>query len=200
MLLNRKDVFEDYTQEIFEQYFDSYIVLEGDENIINKYKIEHPKSNIQIKKTYFEEWDEKEYKEFDIIIAGFILEHVENPREILKKYKQKLSKNGKIFITVPNAEALNRRIGFEAGILANLQELSENDKRQGHRRYYTVNEIKEECQSVGLKIQRVEGIYMKPLTTKQLLSLDMDRNILEAFCTVGKDYPELCVGILLECS
>lgn len=189
-----------YTQEIFERYFGSYTVLEGDEAIIESFQKGHPESNIQIINTFFENWGGKEEEEkYDIIVAGFVLEHVDEPQEIIKKYKKFLKQDGKMFISVPNAEALNRRIGYEANLLKEMKELSENDIKLGHKRYYTVKEIKKECQNAGLKVQRIEGIFLKPLTTRQLLSLNLEQKIMEAFCTVGKEYPELCLGILLEC-
>jgi hypothetical protein len=44
----------------------------------------------------------------------------------------------------------------------------------------------------------IEGIYLKPLTTAQMAQLNLSKEIMEAFCKVGKDFPELCVGVLLE--
>lgn len=104
-----------------------------------------------------------------------------------------------MYIAVPNAEALNRRIGHFAGILPDMKQLSQSDLELGHKRYYTINTIKEECLAAGFQINCVEGIYLKPLTTAQMSSFGFSQNILEAFCRAGKEYPELCVGILLEC-
>ena len=47
---------------------------------------------------------------------GFVLEH---PEEILKKYSKFLEPNGKIFISVPNAN--------KAGLLEDIKMLSETD-------------------------------------------------------------------------
>jgi hypothetical protein len=44
----------------------------------------------------------------------------------------------------------------------------------------------------------MEGIYLKPFTTRQMLSLNFSDEILDALCKVGIDYPELCCGILAE--
>ena len=44
----------------------------------------------------------------------------------------------------------------------------------------------------------MEGIYLKPLTTSQMISLQFDKKIIDAFCEVGIAYPELCCGILAE--
>ncbi len=96
-----------------------------------------------------------------------------------------------MFVTVPNAEVLNRRLGNIAGMLPDMQTLSENDMILGHQRYYTVETLKDDILKAGYEIERMEGIYLKPFTTSQILSLALDRKIIDALCVVGIDYPEL---------
>ncbi len=127
---------------------------------------------------------------------GFILEHVDNPNDVIARFKKFLSPGGNMFIAVPNAEALNRRIGHLAGLLPDIQRLSENDIIQGHKRYYTVKSLTEEVEKAGYIIEFMEGIYLKPLMTSQMISLNLSKEILNALCKVGIDYPELCCGIL----
>lgn len=127
------------TTEIFSDFFEKYVVLEGDRNIIDRFKRTHMKTKAEIIETYFEERTTEET--FDVIILGFILEHVENTNEILKKYARYLSPEAKLYITVPNAEALNRRIGMKAGLLADILQLSESDISFGHKRYYTLETL-----------------------------------------------------------
>lgn len=103
-----------------------------------------------------------------------------------------------MFLTVPNSEVLNRRLGNLAGMLPNMLELSEHDHLAGHKRYYTVQTLEEDVQKAGCVVERFEGIYLKPFTTKQMISLDFDQKVIDALCTVGIDYPELCCGILAE--
>ena len=78
-----------------------------------------------------------------------------------------MAPHGKIFIAVPNAEVLNRRLGHLAGVLPDLQVLSENDIMLGHKRYYTVTSLIEEIKRAGYEIKRMEGIYLKPFTTNK---------------------------------
>jgi len=46
----------------------------------------------------------------------------------------------------------------------------------------------------GFAIESTEGIYLKPFTTAQILSLNLDRKVITALCEVGIQYPELCCG------
>jgi 2-polyprenyl-3-methyl-5-hydroxy-6-metoxy-1,4-benzoquinol methylase len=131
---------------------------------------------------------------------GFILEHVDDPAGILRRYRRFLAPRGKMFVAVPNAEALNRRLGHMAGMLDDMAALSANDAALGHKRYYTVSTLAAQLSEAGYRIDGMEGIYLKPLTTTQMLSLRLDPKIITALCQVGIDYPELCCGILAAIS
>jgi len=130
---------------------------------------------------------------------GFILEHVKNPVQVMNKYKRMLKKQGKMVLSVPNAEAMNRRLGCYAGFLGDVTSLSEYDVELGHLRYYTTDTFKRDIEASGLRIKDIEGIYLKPFTTKQMISLNFDKNILDALCMLGLKYPELSLGIMAEC-
>ena len=140
------------------------------------------------------ETDEK----FDLIVLGFILEHVDDPCEILTKFHKFLIPGGKFYVSVPNAEVLNRKLGNIAGFLPDLQALSDNDVLLGHKRYYTVETLTEDINKSGYNVQRMEGIYLKPFTTCQIISLNLGKEIINALCIVGIDYPELSCGLLAE--
>lgn len=183
-----------FTAEIFSKHFDRHVILEGSSAVIENFKKHFPHCTPEIIETYFEKFESEE--KFDVIVMGFILEHVDDPLQIISHFKKFLSPTGKMFITVPNAEALNRRLGHYAGLLSDLQLLSENDVISGHKRYYTVASLSEEIKSAGYEIEKMEGVYLKPFTTKQMMSLEFDQKIIDALCMAGIDYPELSLGIL----
>jgi hypothetical protein len=103
-----------------------------------------------------------------------------------------------MFVSVPNAEVLNRRLGNLAGLLPDMTVLSDNDRLLGHKRYYTVKTLTEEIEKAGYELVRMEGIYLKPFTTTQILSLNFDKEIIRALCEIAIDYPELSCGMLAQ--
>lgn len=129
---------------------------------------------------------------------GYILEHVKDPDLILKKYADFLNPGGAIYIVVPNAESLHRRIGYEAGLLNDLFKLSNDDLMFGHQRYFTVKTLTDFVHSHNLKITRIEGIFIKPITSQQIRKLELSSEILMGMCKVGIEYPELSNSILME--
>ena len=187
-----------FTTNIFSKSFKRHVVLEGSPAVIQNFKERFPEYAAQIVQTYFEEFDTEE--RFDVIVMGFILEHVDNPFEIIDRYKKFLAPGGKMFLAVPNAEVLNRRLGHLAGMLENMEMLSDNDLLLGHKRYYTVSSLSAEIDRAGYQIDKMEGIYLKPFTTSQMVSLNLDKKKIRALCEVGVYYPELSCGILAQIS
>ena len=138
------------------------------------------------------------FEEYDIVVVGFVLEHVDDPVLIIKRFMRNVKSGGRMYIAVPNAEALNRRLGQLAGMLPDILQLSENDLLLGHRRYYTMKTLTSEITKAGYEIENAEGIYLKPFTTAQILSLHLDRKVITALCEVGVHYPELCLSFMVR--
>lgn len=187
-----------FTTNIFAQHFQNHDVLEGSSAVIQNFKKKKPECPVHVVQTYFEEFSTK--SRYDVIVMGFILEHVDDPLEILRRYREFLAPNGKMFIAVPNAEVMNRRIGHLAGMLDDMSALSENDHLLGHKRYYTVSSLTDVVNQAGYRVNRLEGIYMKPFTTGQIVSLQLSQKIISAMCELGVGYPELSCGLLAEIS
>jgi len=107
-----------YTCNHFSSYYAQYSVIDGSKSIIEKFKQQYPNSKAQVIQSYFENFNIDQT--FDTIIMGFVLEHVDNPNQILNHFKQFIAPNGRCFISVPNAESLHRRFGHEAGLLPDV--------------------------------------------------------------------------------
>lgn len=185
-----------FTANIFSKSFEHHVILEGSPAVIQNFKEKYPECSAEIVETFFETFTSSE--KFDVIIMGFILEHVDNPFEIISRYKHFLAPAGRMFIAVPNAEVMNRKLGHLAGILDDMELLSENDLLLGHKRYYTTTTLSDEIARAGYHLEMLEGIYLKPFTTSQMVSLQLDRKIIDALCELGIGYPELSCGILAE--
>lgn len=169
-----------------------HVVIEGSTEIINNFKTGN--LNITIVKDRFETFDTNE--RFDTIVMGFVLEHVEDPVYILKRYSNFLTPGGSIYAAVPNAESLHRRVGHYAGVLEDMNCLSQSDLQLGHKRLYTVESLREQLDNASLKVVALEGIFLKPLMTSQMQKLDLPAHIIKGFLEIGIFYPELCAGIL----
>lgn len=187
-----------HTSILFNKEFQDHTIIEGSKEIIDNFK----KNNPLIKATLVHEWFERfeTEKRFDVIVLGFVLEHVDNPKIILEKYKKFLKPKGQLFIAVPNAKSLNRRYGLELGLINDIYDLNDNDLALGHKRQYCLDSLTKEVQESGFNIKNTEGIYLKPLPINHLKTLNNFEDNLKAMLKVGIDFPELCVAILIEVS
>ena len=63
---------------------------------------------------------------------------------------------------------------------------------------YDYKYIQDKLDIIELKINKIEGLFLKAMATSQMLQLELSSNVLNAYCAVGREYPELCLGILIE--
>ena len=185
-----------YTTVRFSEYFNRHVVVEGAHSVIDQFRIAYPTCIAEIEETLFEKYETDE--RFDVIVMGFVLEHVDDPVMILQHFRKFLVPGGRCFIAVPNGASLHRRIGKAAGLLEDMMALGAGDIALGHKRLYSVENLKKDIRAGGYRIKWLEGIFLKPFSTMQLESLSLDKNVLEALCNVGINYPELCCALLAE--
>lgn len=187
-----------FTASIFNKACDKHIIVEGSRVVIDLFRKNYPDSSAQIVFDLFESFESRD--KFDIIIMGFILEHVDDPAFLINRYKKFLKSDGKIFVAVPNAKSLNRRLGLELGIINDIYSLNENDIALGHKRQFCRDSLRKLLTDHGFQIIYEEGIYLKPLPLTTLKTLPDFRANLQAMLKVGINFPDLCVGLLVEAS
>lgn len=185
-----------YTPILFAEYAKKHVVIDGSRLVINQFQKNHPEYSGEVLYTYFEEYETQ--NNFDYIIMGFVLEHVDKPDFILDKYKKLLKPGGKLYAAVPNGKSLNRRLGLAMGLINDIYSLNDNDIAQGHKRQYCKQTFIKEIEKAGLEVKHIEGIYLKPLPLHVLQNIDdADKNF-KALLEVGVDFPDLCVGFWVE--
>ena len=185
-----------YTCAKFAKHFDHYEVIDGSKAVIERFHTQFPDAGLTLHEGYFETFTPRQ--PFDLIVMGFVLEHVEDPAVILKRYRDFLTPGGKVVVGVPNAESLHRRFGHAAGLLEDMDALGPGDHALGHLRSFNVASLDALLEDCGYRVTSREGIFLKPLMTDQLKSLNLNDDILAGMCAVGRDYPELSAGLLFE--
>ena len=187
-----------FTAELFAKATNKHVIVDGASDVIDQFKSEHPNFSGELVLDYFETFSPK--NTFDVIIMGFVLEHVDDPVLIMKRYRKFLKPKGKLYVAVPNGKSMNRRMGLALGLIDDIYSLNENDLLLGHKRQYCLETLRKDLSESGYSISHEEGIYLKPLPLDTLRTLSDFKGNLEAMCEVGIEFPELCVGILLEAS
>jgi 2-polyprenyl-3-methyl-5-hydroxy-6-metoxy-1,4-benzoquinol methylase len=185
-----------FTIETFAPMCERHIVVEGASVVVDRFRASHPGFQGEVHLGYFEDYEPVE--KLDVIVMGFVLEHVDDPETILRRYRSFLAPGGRIYVAVPNAKSLNRRIGLELGLIDDIYSLNTNDVALGHQRQFCRQTLRELVERAGYRTTHEEGIYLKPLPLAVLKTLPDFRANLDAMCKVGVDFPDLCVALLME--
>ena len=152
----------------------------------------HPQ--VEVVHSLFEEFQPT--GQFNTIILGHVLEHVEAPVEILRRARGWLAPGGRVIAGVPNARSLHRQAAVIMGLLPFEEELNEADRHHGHRRVYNPETFRRDFRDAGFEIEVFGGYWLKPLSNSQLESSHSDEMI-RAFMKLGERYPDIAGEIYI---
>jgi SAM-dependent methyltransferase len=174
-----------------------YTIVEGSAQSISDFCAGGPlPACVDLIHARFEEFDPG--GPVDAIEMGFVLEHVDDPDLVLRRYAGFLRPGGVMVVVVPNARSLHRLFGQAAGLLDDVYRLSEHDLALGHKRYYDLESLTRAVSAAGMRVVRTEGVFLKPLSTGQLERLQLPSEVRRSFFEVGVAHPALCNAIYLE--
>lgn len=137
--------------------------------------------------------------EFQTIILGHVLEHVDNPVEILARARGWLAPGGRIMAAVPNSRSLHRQAAVIMGMLPFEEALNDADERHGHRRVYNPETFRRDFTQAGLTIEIFGGYWLKPVSNAQI-ERDWTEEMLTAFMSLGERYPDIAGEIYVVAS
>ncbi|MEO1138442.1 MAG: class I SAM-dependent methyltransferase [Pseudomonadota bacterium] len=169
--------------------------VEGAELFCKDLKQRYP--DMEVHHSLFEDFQPT--KRFDNIVLGHVLEHVEDPVDILSRAREWLTEDGIILAAVPNARSLHRQAAVLMGLLSFEQEMNEADRHHGHRRVYTPETFRRDFMQAGLNIEVFGGYWMKPVSNKQIEDT-WTPEMLNAFMKLGERYPDISGEIYIVAS
>lgn len=131
---------------------------------------------------------------FDTIVLGHVLEHVENPMELLRKTGSWLAPGGVICCAVPNARSLHRQAAVLLRILDTENSLNPTDLHHGHRRVYNPETFRADFLAAGLGIRFFGGYWIKPLSNAQMEG-SWTPEMIQGFMQLGERYPDIAAEL-----
>jgi SAM-dependent methyltransferase len=183
--------------EVLGRRLRSYEILEGSQAVIDDFLAKWPLAfTPRVTRTHFESFETQQ--RFDAIEMGFVLEHVDDPALVVRRFKRLLRPGGVIGMAVPNARSLHRLIGHEAGLLDDVFRLGPHDLALGHKRYFDLASFRGLAEREGLVVKRTRGIMLKPVTTGQLESLGLSTEVKRALYRVADALPDISNALYLE--
>jgi 2-polyprenyl-3-methyl-5-hydroxy-6-metoxy-1,4-benzoquinol methylase len=143
-------------------------------------------------------------KRYDNITLTHVLEHLDDPVLVLKRINgELLTKDGRLFLACPNANAPSRQIAVKMGLISHNAAVTSAEVEHGHRITYTLDTLERDVVKSGLTVVHRSGIFFKALANFQwdmLLKTDIiSKEYLEGCYKLGQQYPDLCSSIFLLC-
>jgi len=176
------------------RHFPDITVLDGSEAMLNECRHRLGNADIRYILAMFEEYEPG--SGYDTIIMSHVLEHLDEPVEMLKKISGWLNNNGRLLVAVPNAWSIHRQAGVKMGLLEHSASLNEQDLLLGHRRVYDPETLRSHCEAAGLNVVHFGGVMFKPLANRDIEKY-WTREMIEAFIKLGDDFPELSAEIFV---
>ena len=125
-----------------------------------------------------------------------VLEHINDPVQLLQRAKTWLAEDGIILASVPNAWSFHRLTAVKMGLLQTPTELNPRDLSVGHRRVYTPEAFKADFGAAGLTILKQGGILFKAMSNQQLQDYCTE-DMLEGYYQLGSEFPEYAAEIYI---
>jgi protein-L-isoaspartate O-methyltransferase len=159
-------------------------VIEGAGTLVDVAKAKHP--HVNCINTLFEDFLPDE--PYDVILASHVLEHVDNPQEILKSMSSWLSDDGHLIIVVPNKNSVHRQLSVIMGLQPHLDTLSARDLLVGHQRVYSLQTLEDDVRGAGLYPIGSMGFFLKVLPNSMML--DYSKGLLKALNEISEAIPK----------
>jgi len=185
--------------EMLAPFLSQLDIVEANEDFLREgRKQNHP--NVRFIPSLFEELTvEKTGRQYDVIFAIYVMEHVQDVPSLLDKIKPLLLPEGLLFVVVPNSRALSRQLARHIGLIEELTDLTEHDLQHGHRRVYDRVRLNRELENASFSIVHQGGIFLKILADFQLDQLYsmgiLGPSQIEGLYKLGLEYPDLCGSI-----
>jgi 2-polyprenyl-3-methyl-5-hydroxy-6-metoxy-1,4-benzoquinol methylase len=164
--------------------------VEGSEALVAQLRERLP--GIEVVASLFETYEPG--RQFDTIVLGHVLEHVEDPVDIMRRAASWLAPGGRVIAATPNANSIHRQVGVELGIIEVETQLDASDLRVGHRRVFDLRSLRALVRDAGMTVVQTGGYWLKPLSNAQIEATWSDE-LIDVFMDLGGRYPEIAADI-----
>lgn len=169
----------------------SVTLVEGAPTLV-KEATQNAPIEFEIVHSFFEEFER--VSEFDVVLASHVLEHVDNPVELLLSLSRSMKPEGRLIGVVPNAQSIHRELAVIMGLQEKLDTLSPRDLIVGHQRVYTLEALERDLNDAGLRLLKLRGFFLKPFSNSQLLAFDV--SVINALNAIAERLPPtICANL-----
>lgn len=169
----------------------------------NAVNLSSNKDNIRCICNFFEEAAESLWDDYDMIICASLCHEVEQPDKLLQAIAQVCNEDTVVHICVPNANSMHRLLGKEMEILADIHDLSKNNKDFQQNNVFDANSLSDIVISNGFEIIESGSFFIKPFSHTQMYEMIqkeiINEEILDGLNALAKYMPEFGSEIYVNC-
>lgn len=190
----------DMTEQIL-AYFPRITAVEAASDLVEAVRERFP-DRVEVICTTFETASLE--RRYENIFLVHTLEHLDDPISVLARIRQWLSVRGRLFVAVPNANALSRQIAVKMGLIAYNAAVTPAEAQHGHRCTYSMDVLLSQLSSARYHVHDYGGVLVKPLANFQfdraIAAGIIDDAYLRGCNELAKVYPDLSASLFAVCS
>lgn len=132
----------------------------------------------------------------DVVVCSSLLHEVSDPADFLGAARALLGSEGRIYVDVPNAQSLHRRLARAMGLISEESDLSPRNLKLGQDRVYGRESLRAEVAAAGFRVVEEGGYFLKPFTNAQMAGLAfVEERVVGGLWEMGRELPELAAEI-----
>jgi 2-polyprenyl-3-methyl-5-hydroxy-6-metoxy-1,4-benzoquinol methylase len=132
---------------------------------------------------------------FDAVIASGLLHEVPDAVALLRALAAVCAPHTRLHLNVPNARSLHRLLALEMGLIGDLFERSDNQRRLQQPRTFDQERLAALCRETGFEVTEQGSYFVKPFTHAQMARLQsidlLDERMLDGLWGLEKHLPGL---------
>ncbi|MEQ8891733.1 MAG: class I SAM-dependent methyltransferase [Sandaracinaceae bacterium] len=136
----------------------------------------------------------------DVVIIDSLLHEIPDAQSMLGAARRLLAPAGRLYVSVPNAYSLHRRLARAMGLIEDEHAMSQRNVALAQARVYDAASLREEVCGAGFEVLRAGGHTLKPFTNAQMEGVEelLGDAVLRGLASLGEELPELAAEIFVE--
>lgn len=140
---------------------------------------------VKVHCSYFEDFHPA--VKYKTVLSLHVLEHVDNPGEVVKKMYGWLEPSGQVIAVVPNSESLHRQLAVMMGLQERNESLSPRDKIVGHQRVLDISQLTTLFEDAGFRVTSVFGYFLKTVPNSMMTGWSPE--LIRALTRISSELP-----------
>lgn len=136
----------------------------------------------------------------DLVICAGLLQEVPSASELLSAMYAVMGPETVLHVNVPNADSLHRRIARSMGLIKDVKELSDQNKKFFQHQVFDMTSLLAEAETAGFRLSEKGGYMVKPFTHAQMLEIAnvLDTQVMNGLYEMGREMPDIASEIFVE--